>query len=95
MTLALAQNHDQLIGTLAVFRPPDSVSVSGSINVSGLRALSGSLQGDGETDDISGWSSQFTDRSMTGRFTMTRRFTNFFGPQVLIVQAEFIDVMKH
>ena len=94
LALDLAQSHDQLHGTMEIFLNRYGGTVSGTVGADGTVIVSATLTGDSETDSITDWRSRTVGQALEGQFALGRDFTNFFGHQVLVTQAELVGVTR-
>jgi hypothetical protein len=66
------------------------------VSISTVR-LHGTFKTDeGFEAELTDWASEVDGGAdnMTGRFTMTARFTNFWGPQVILKQCEIVTLAR-
>jgi len=86
LVLNIGQNGGVLSGDGVIDLVP--CPISGSIDENGQITLTASFSNEeGFSGEITKWSSVLTEQSITGEFEITQRFTNAFGPQVILQRA--------
>ena len=96
----LRQTHDVVTGTGVVLAPLPTGAV-GPVTADWTSISSVRLHGTFRTDEgfeaeLTEWASDVDSaaNNMSGRFTMTARFTNFWGPQVIVKQCEIVTLAR-
>jgi hypothetical protein len=88
----LTQLHDAVSGTGEMYLSPGFVT--GTVTSDGGTTLAGRFSNaEGFNAEITAWSSHFdTSGNSTGHFTVQQRFTNIFGPQVIVDECEIVSL---
>jgi hypothetical protein len=96
----LVQTHDLVTGNAVVLAPLPTGAV-GAITadwdtVSTLRLHGTFTTDEGFEVELADWASQVDSaaRTMSGRFAMTQRFTNIFGPQTIVKQCTIVALIR-
>ena len=95
ITIVLSQIHDGVFGTAILFASPAVGSIAGTLTETSSLTISGRLMdSDGGTEELMSWTSTIIEGGIAGTFQVTHRFTNAFGPQVLVYTCE-ISSLTH
>jgi hypothetical protein len=94
VSLTLSQTHDEITGSARAFLNESTGPAFGATDHTGAVTLSLTLSGEGEVDRVSNWVGKVTEDRMEAKFVIRREFTNIYGPQVLILHSELVDVQR-
>lgn len=93
MSLTLTQTHNRIEGTMdAIPTNPRTGRLEGTIRPDASIVLNGTIANSEKTDVITDWQTKITDAGLVGRFKIREQFTNAFGPQILIIEFDLVNV---